>query len=349
MTFEGAINSIPPGGVLQYSNLEAILNHLHQIATTPPSFEDKDITGVPFYAIFVDFLDNYYGQAFFASPIINAHLKEIFNDYATMLKSKKSLMYMNDGEKGWFSPKALEYITDYDSYICNPQEPHYGFLSWNDWFSRAFKPGARPLDPNPLVIVNSSESFPLPNQPTKNIQALDQFWLKDNRYSLYDMLAVEEYDTKAIADLFIGGTIYQAFLNPWCYHRWHAPVNGEVEKSYTIQGTYYLEQPYRASPISQEELISRLVLLNVDKTAIKPTEDYVDSQPFLSVVSTRHVFVFNTHNPQIGRVIVIEIGMAEVSSCNPIVNEGDFVEKGQDVGHFEFGGSSHLLIFEKGV
>jgi phosphatidylserine decarboxylase len=41
--------------------------------------------------------------------------------------------------------------------------------------------------------------------------------------------------------------------------------------------------------------------------------------------------------------------MAEVSSCNPIVNEGDFVEKGQDVGHFEFGGSSHLLIFEKGV
>jgi phosphatidylserine decarboxylase len=87
------------------------------------------------------------------------------------------------------------------------------------------------------VIVNSSESFPLPYQPTKNVQALDQFWLKDNRYSLYDMLAVEEYDTKAIADLFIGGTIYQAFLNPWCYHRWHAPVNGEVEKSYTIQGT----------------------------------------------------------------------------------------------------------------
>jgi len=102
--------------------------------------------------------------------------------------------------------------------------------------------------------------------------------------------------------------------------RWHAPVSGTVEKSYTIQGTYYLEQPYRASPISQEELISRLVLLNVDKTAIKPSEDYVDSQPFLSVVSTRHVFIFNTHDDRIGRVIVIEIGMAEVSSCNPIVN-----------------------------
>lgn len=110
MTFEGAISLIPPGGILYKSDLETILNHINQIAITPPSFEDQEITGVPFYSIFVDFLDNYYGQAFFASSVVNGHLKEIFNDYKTMLKSKKSLLYMNAEKGGWLSPAALKYV-----------------------------------------------------------------------------------------------------------------------------------------------------------------------------------------------------------------------------------------------
>lgn len=39
--------------------------------------------------------------------------------------------------------------------------------------------------------------------------------------------------------------------------------------------------------------------------------------------------------------------MAEVSSCNSIVNEGDTLQKGQQLGRFEFGGSSHVIIFDK--
>jgi len=41
MTFEGAISLIPPGGILAKSDLETILNHINQIAITPPSFEDQ--------------------------------------------------------------------------------------------------------------------------------------------------------------------------------------------------------------------------------------------------------------------------------------------------------------------
>ena len=39
---------------------------------------------------------------------------------------------------------------------------------------------------------------------------------------------------------FVGGTVYQAFLNPWCYHRWHAPVSGKVIKSYRLGGSYFV-------------------------------------------------------------------------------------------------------------
>jgi phosphatidylserine decarboxylase len=39
--------------------------------------------------------------------------------------------------------------------------------------------------------------------------------------------------------------------------------------------------------------------------------------------------------------------MAEVSSCITTVNIWDHVNKGDQIGHFEFGGSSHAIIFEK--
>ena len=37
--------------------------------------------------------------------------------------------------------------------------------------------------------------------------------------------------------------------------------------------------------------------------------------------------------------------MAEVSTCDITVKEGDVVKKGQQIGMFHFGGSSHCLIF----
>ena len=39
--------------------------------------------------------------------------------------------------------------------------------------------------------------------------------------------------------------------------------------------------------------------------------------------------------------------MGEVSSCISTVNEGDRLEKGQELGRFEFGGSSYAMIFDK--
>ena len=71
-----------------------------------------------------------------------------------------------------------------------------GFACWNDFFLRLFKEGARPVaEPeNPLVITLACESFPLvdPPMPVTNVQAKDEFWLKDNKYSVYDMLDAHE-------------------------------------------------------------------------------------------------------------------------------------------------------------
>lgn len=83
--------------------------------------------------------------------------------------------------------------------------------------------------------------------PIENVKLKDNFWLKDNKYSLQDMVSPQNLtknglDPQIILD-FVGGTVYQAFLNPWCYHRWHSPVDGKVLSTYRLDGAYYLQNP----------------------------------------------------------------------------------------------------------
>jgi hypothetical protein len=39
--------------------------------------------------------------------------------------------------------------------------------------------------------------------------------------------------------------------------------------------------------------------------------------------------------------------MVEVSTCVSVVSIGDRVKKGEKLGHFMFGGSSHTILFQK--
>lgn len=57
---------------------------------------------------------------------------------------------------------------------------------------------------------------------------MDDFWLKDNKYSLLDMFGGIKYNKEYLAEHFVGGTVYQAFLSALSYHRWHAPVDGII-------------------------------------------------------------------------------------------------------------------------
>jgi len=45
----------------------------------------------------------------------------------------------------------------------------------------------------------------------------------------------------------------------------------------------------------------------------------------------------------------VAIGMAEVSTCDITVFEGQKIKRGQETGMFHFGGSTHLLIFRPEV
>ena len=59
------------------------------------------------------------------------------------------------------------------------------------------------------------------------------------------------------------------------------------------------------------------------------------------------VIVIKAKNPKIGKIAIVFIGMAEVSSCVSTVKIGQHVKKGEQLGYFMFGGSTHAMIFQK--
>ena len=118
--------------------------------------------------------------------------------------------------------------------FCNPEKPYYGFKSWDDFFTREFRAGAAPDDDS--VIVNACESAPYKH--AVNVRRRDKSWIKSQPYSLEHMLANDP-----LYDKFVGGTVYQAFLNALSYHRWHSPVRGKIVKTCLQGGSYTTQRP----------------------------------------------------------------------------------------------------------
>lgn len=177
------------------------------------------------------------------------------------------------------------------------------------------------------MIVNACESAPFALK--RDVKKSDQFWIKSQPYNLKFMLANDP-----LCDEFVGGTVYQAFLSALKYHRWHSPVDGKIVKAYVQDGTYY-----------SEPLVHGFndYLHNPDPSAPN------NSQGYITEVATRAIIFIEADNLHIGLMCFMAVGMAEVSTCEITIYEGQRVKKGQQIGMFHFGGSTHCLIFRHGV
>lgn len=218
-----------------------------------------------------------------------------------------------------------------EMFICDPSAPHYGYKSWDDFFTRQLRPDARPLaEPDDdAVVVNACESKVY--NLAHDVKLRDKFFVKGQPYSIIDMLGFD-----ALAQGFAGGTVYQAFLSALSYHRWHAPVSGTVRRAFVQEGTYFSEPLFEGTgdPTTHGEIDVKGLGL---------------AQGYLSSLATRAIIFIEADNTDIGLMAFVGIGMDEVSTCDITVKEGEKVKKGDQLGMFHFGGSSHCLVFRKGV
>jgi phosphatidylserine decarboxylase len=311
----------PPGsGDVKLRNYHQMLMVMNHVLTTAPEFNNTEMVGCPINAILDFAMITPAGLAAFVSPKVNAMLRKVLAVWAHFLNSKESLYVFNTIGSGWLSPEALAKI-HIEEFIHDTDKAFYGFKSWNDFFIREFKPGMRPIaEPaNRKAIVNACESAPF--AISTNVKEYDTFWIKSQPYSLHQML-----DGKHVQQ-FTGGTVYQAFLSAENYHRWHSPVAGTVKSIHQVAGTYYAEAASEGFDESGPN----------------------NSQGYIAHMATRALIFIEADEPAIGLLCFIAIGMCEVSSCRLTVHEGQYVNKGAQIGYFQFGGSTHCLVFQKGV
>ncbi|HYC88116.1 MAG TPA: phosphatidylserine decarboxylase family protein [Thermoanaerobaculia bacterium] len=340
---------------------EDFLVLLNTIMTTAPeayqtgtgaSQQPAGLIGFPINALLDWPMATSFGYDVFSNALVNQQFKKILDYWSTFLVSPDSryVLVQDDPSSdaiAWLSAAAQAEMVSVasaalgqppnpiapgagfaDIFNCDPGDPYYGFASWDDFFTRTFRDGMRPVDGvgDDNVIVNACESAPL--AVTRNVALTDSFWLKGQPYSLENML-----NWDACTPQFAGGTVYQAFLSALSYHRWHSPVSGTIQKAYVVNGSYYLENLYQGF---------------LDPSGADPSAPN-DSQPFLTAVATRALIFIEADNPAIGLMCVVPVGMGEVSSCQITVQAGQHVDKGDQLGMFHFGGSTHCLVFRPGV
>ena len=312
--------STSPTGLPQVRDYQHMLRLFNVILTHAPAYSEDGLVGFPFNAILDWSMATVGGWAAFVDRKVNAHIKALLDEWGRFLRSPESTSVLSDDPKhGWFGADAKKAMPDFVSeFVCDPSKPHYGFKSWDDFFIRQFREGVRPVaEPdNDAVIVNACESAPF--AIAHNVQLRDRFWIKAQPYALKFMLGNDPR-----AERFVGGTVYQAFLSALSYHRWHSPVSGRVVKTALIPGTYYSEA--RSA--------------GYDPSAPN------DSQGYLAEIATRALIFIEADNPDIGLMCFVAVGMAEVSTCDIAVYEGQHIKKGQETGMFHFGGSTYCLIF----
>ena len=298
-----------------------LINH---IMTTAPEYNETGLVGFPINVILNWPMATTAGFAAFLNDKVNTLFKSILNYWGKFLSSSASCYVLNeDPRHGWFGEDAMQAMPNFDQeFKCKPNEKHYGFTSWDDFFTREFRDGIRPVESpdDDSIVANACESAPY--QISTAVKHRDFFWIKHQRYSLDFILNMSD-----LAKQFYGGTVYQGFLSATSYHRWHSPVSGTIYKTELVDGSYY-----SATHNIQNDLASPNM-----------------SQGYLAQVAARGIIYIQADNPDIGLMCFVSIGMSEVSSNEITVKEKDRVKKGDQLGMFHFGGSTHLLIFRPEV
>ena len=309
-----------------------MLSLFNELLTRAPEYNGSELVGFPYNAILDWPMGTKAGYAVFLNDKVNDQIRKMLAVWTAFLESPDSCYVLsNDATGGWFGEAAMSTMPDFlYTFRCDPSQPYYGFTSWDDFFTRQLRPGVRPIavPDNDDVINNACEAAPF--CLATNAKERDRFWIKSQPYSLYDML--DGSKDRKFAPRFYGSeskgaTVYQAFLSARSYHRWHSPINGKVVGTRMIPGTYYSEtRPEGFDPAAPN-----------------------DSQGYITQVAARALIYMEADSPNIGLMCFMAVGMAECSTCEIKVPEGASVRKGDEIGSFHFGGSTHCLIFRPGV
>ena len=183
------------------------------------------------------------------------------------------------------------------------------FSSFNEFFYRELKDGVRPIDENEDVLISPADG---------KIMVFEDIKVKDKLFVKGDKFTLEEFfKNKEKAQKYEGGVFLIVRLAPIDYHRFHFPSDGKIGSSKLINGSYY----------------------SVSTLAIKKNfRIFCENKREYSILETE----------KFGDIAMFEVGATMVGGIKQTYVPDSTVKKGEEKGYFFFGGSTCILVFEKG-
>jgi phosphatidylserine decarboxylase len=297
------------------------------------------------------------------SPI-SLWLREFAIEWGAFLDTPESKKYLG----------SYKYAPEYawQDYQKEPMD----YKSFNEWFARQFKdinvqrPVAQPENDRVISFPSESTFVGQWAVSTGDGHRSPSIAVKHIEWSIEELLQDSKYK-----DVFEGGVFCHSFLNVYDYHRQHAPVSGKVLEAKFIPGQVYLD--VELEHLTKEEREDT----NPDLARAVVPRRYLDAEDptGYQFVQCRGLLILDS---PIGKVAVLPIGMAQVSSVvfvtpeeegqKPIqltaeekkglnydeqvarINEklqhelvGKTVKKGEMFSYFQFGGSDIVVVFER--
>jgi len=125
------------------------------------------------------------------------------------------------------------------------------FASFNDFFTRRLRPGARPVSPDPGIIVSPVDGT------VSQIGELDGSRLvqaKGHAYTLESLLAPPAGSEAARSQWpqrFRGGSFATLYLAPYNYHRIHMPMAGTLRAAWYVRGSLFSVNAVTAASVPE--------------------------------------------------------------------------------------------------
>jgi phosphatidylserine decarboxylase len=228
---------------------------------------------------------------------------------------------------GWFSKIEQPLIRDLsiacwrlfsDLDLTEARKTH--FKSLHDCFTRELRPGLRPPDPDPSIVVSPSDAIIGAHGA---IADTELFQVKGAGYSLLDLLG-----DPALVDSHRNGRFITLRLTSSMYHRFHAPHDCRIERVNFISG-----DTWNVNPIALKR-IEKLFCKN-ERAVIRT---HLETGEALTLVPVAAILVASI------RLHFLDV-LLNAQSRGPAVFPCDVsVHKGDELGWFEHGSTIIVLL-----
>lgn len=212
---------------------------------------------------------------------------------------------------GWMKnrPSSVEdiapFVEEYGIAMSDSVKQLGEFTSFNDFFYRKLKAGARPLCGEGQIALPADAR----HSAWANAAQMEGVFVKGQGFNLPALLGSAE-----LAERYAEGSVLLSRLCPVDYHRFHFPMAGVPEAAKLMPGPLASVSPYC--------LAQNLAWLWTNK---------------------RELTIL--HTEELGDVLLLAVGATGVGSIFQTYEAGQAVAKGDEQGYFAFGGSTVMCFF----